>query len=252
MSLVLADRVKVRSRTEGTGSFVLENTVYGFQGFEAVGDGNETYYGIVDTLGNWEVGLGTYTQLSNTLSRDTILESSNSNAIINFGQGSKNVFCTYPASIATSAIVGGIPDRILNGLNEVVLGSTGKISYPGDITQGATDRTVCSAGVETVVYTATAQYQHAIKLFVMVEGVEDGGGVNWETQACDIIAVKGYNDDIVTVSVYGVTYSGAAALATFDGQWNAISNRIEITCTSASATYGVEVKVHAIEMATND
>jgi hypothetical protein len=252
MSLVLADRVKVRSRTEGTGSFLLENTVYGFQGFEAVGDGNETYYGLIDNLGNWEVGLGTYTQLSNTLSRDTVLSSSNSNTKINFTEGSKNVFCTYPSSIATAAIVGGIPDRILNGLNEVILGSTGKISYPGDITQGATDRTVCSAGVETVVYTATAQYQHAIKLFVMVEGREDGGGVSWETQACEIVAVKGYNNNIVNVSVYGVTNSGATALATFDGQWNAISSRIEITCTSVSVTYGVEVKVHAIEMATND
>jgi hypothetical protein len=106
--------------------------------------------------------------------------------------------------------------------------------------------------VETVVYTATAQYQHAIKLFVMVEGREDGGGVNWETQACEIIAVKGYNNNIVNISVYGVTSSGMAPLATFDGQWNAISSRIEITCTSVSVTYGVEVKVHAIEMATND
>ena len=249
MSLVLADRVKVRSRTEGTGSFVLENTVYGFQGFEAVGDGNETYYGIIDNLGNWEVGLGTYTQLSNTLSRDTVLSSSNSNTKINFTEGSKNVFCTYPSSIATAAIVGGIPDRILNGTNEVVLGSTGKISYPGDITQGFTEFTVCSPGVETVIYTSTAQFQHAIRLFVMVEGEEDGGGLNYETQACDIIAVRGYNNNLVNISVYGITQSGVAPLATFDGQWNATLNRIEITCTSASATNSVAAKVHAIEMA---
>lgn len=252
MSLVLADRVKVRSRTEGTGDFLLESTVYGFQGFEAVGDGNETYYGIVDNLGNWEVGLGTYTLSTNTLSRDTVLESSNSNTKINFGQGSKNVFCTYPASIATAAVVGGIPDRLLSGLSEVVLGSSGNISYPSDITQSSTNNIVCTAGVETVIYTATAQYQHAIKLFVMVEGREDGGGLSWETQACDVIAVRGFNNNIVNVSVYGVTHSGANPLATFDGQWNAISNRIEITCTSASATYGVEVKVHAIEMTSAD
>jgi hypothetical protein len=252
MPLVLADRVKVRSRTEGTGDFLLENTVYGFQDFTGIGDGNETYYGIVDNLGNWEVGRGTYTLSTNTLSRDTILESSNSNAKINFGQGSKNVFCTYPASIATAAIVGGIPDRILNGIYEVVVGSTGKISYPNDITQSSTNDVVCNAGVDTVIYTATAQYQHAIKLFVMVEGIEDGGGLSWETQACDIIAVKGYNNNIVNVSVYGVTNSGLNPLATFDGQWNAILNRIEITCTPTSATYGVEVKVHAIEMGSND
>lgn len=127
----------------------------------------------------------------------------------------------------------------------------GTIEYPGGIKQGYQDNTLCSAGVDTVIYTATAQYQHAIKLFVMVEGFEDGG-TNWETQACDIIAVKGHTNNIVHVTAYGVTYSGAGALATFDGQWNATTNRIEITCRPTSLTNNVVASVHAIEMTTND
>jgi len=107
MALVLGDRVKVRSRTTGTGDFLLENTVDGFQSFDAIGDGNETFYSIVDAAGNWEVGRGTYTALTSTLSRDSILSSSNSSSKVNFPAGSKNVFCTYPASVATTIATGG-------------------------------------------------------------------------------------------------------------------------------------------------
>jgi len=65
MALVLADRVKVRTRTIGTGILTLENTVDSFQSFAVIGNGNETYYGITDYQGNWEIGRGTYTVVSN-------------------------------------------------------------------------------------------------------------------------------------------------------------------------------------------
>lgn len=127
----------------------------------------------------------------------------------------------------------------------------GTIEYPGGIKQGYQDSTSCNSGVDTVIYTATTQWQHAIKLFVMVEGTPTGG-TSWETQACDIIAVKGFVNDIVHVTAYGVTYSSASALATFDGQWNATTNRIEITCRPTSLTNSVTASVHTIEMSTND
>lgn len=127
----------------------------------------------------------------------------------------------------------------------------GTMEYPGGITQGYQDSTQCPAGADTVVYTSTGQFQHAIKLFVMVEGTPTGG-TSWETQACDIIAVKGFVNDIVHVTAYGVTYSSATALATFDGQWNATTSRIEITCRPTSLTNNVVASVHAIEMSTND
>ena len=131
------------------------------------------------------------------------------------------------------------------------LDTNGNVSYPGDITQSSQDSTFCDTGISTVIYTATGRYQHAIKLFVMVEGTPVGGLGSWETQACDVIAVKGYVDNIVTISVYGLTYSSDAALATFDAQWNTVTNRIEITCTPAGAN-SVTASVHAIEMNSND
>jgi hypothetical protein len=96
MPLVVKDRVQETSTTTGTGTFTLAGAVSGFQSFSAIGDGNTTYYAIV--LGSeWEVGLGTYTSSGTTLSRDTILESSNGGTAVNFSAGTKNVFVTYPA-----------------------------------------------------------------------------------------------------------------------------------------------------------
>ena len=96
MALVVKDRVQETSTTTGTGTFTLGGAVSGFQSFSAIGNGNTTYYAIV--LGSeWEVGLGTYTSSGTTLSRDTILESSNSGSAVNFSAGTKNVFVTYPA-----------------------------------------------------------------------------------------------------------------------------------------------------------
>ena len=98
MALVVKDRVKVTSTTTGTGTLTLGSALTGFQSFSVIGDGNTTYYTIVDTSnGDWEVGIGTYTSSGTTLSRDTILESSNSGSAVDFGAGSKEVFVTYPA-----------------------------------------------------------------------------------------------------------------------------------------------------------
>jgi len=105
MALVLKDRVKETSQTPGTGTFTLAGAATGFQSFSVIGNGNTTFYCIVDSAaGAWEVGIGTYTSSGTTLSRDTILESSNSGSAVNFGSGSKDVFVTYPAE---RAVIGG-------------------------------------------------------------------------------------------------------------------------------------------------
>ena len=100
MALVVKDRVQETSTTTGTGTFTLAGAVSGFQSFSVIGNGNTTYYAIVGGT-EWEVGLGTYTSSGTTLSRDTVLESSNSGSLVNFSAGTKNVFVTYPAEKAT-------------------------------------------------------------------------------------------------------------------------------------------------------
>jgi hypothetical protein len=98
MALVLKDRVRVTSSTTGTGTFTLGAASAGYQDFSVIGDGNTTYYAIQNSGDNtWEVGIGTYTASGTTLSRDTILESSNGGTAVNFAAGTKDVFVTYPA-----------------------------------------------------------------------------------------------------------------------------------------------------------
>ena len=99
MALVVKDRVQETSTTTGTGTFTLAGAVSGFQSFSVIGNANTTYYAIVGGT-EWEVGLGTYTSSGTTLSRDTILESSNGGTAVNFSAGTKNVFVTYPAEEA--------------------------------------------------------------------------------------------------------------------------------------------------------
>jgi hypothetical protein len=95
MALVLLDRVQETTTTSGTGTVTLNGAVAGFQDFDDIGNGNTTYYCIVDG-NNWEVGIGTYsTSGTGTLSRDTILESSTGSHIALSGNPA-NVFVTYP------------------------------------------------------------------------------------------------------------------------------------------------------------
>ena len=111
MALVLKDRVKETTTTTGTGTLTLTGAVEGFQSFSSIGDGNTTFYSVVHpdaAVGEWEVGVGTYTASGTTLARTTVLQSSNGGAAVNFSAGSKDVFVTYPSDKAVA--VSGSPN----------------------------------------------------------------------------------------------------------------------------------------------
>jgi hypothetical protein len=101
MAFVLADRVRETTTTTGTGTVTLGGAVTGFQSFSAIGNANNTYYAIAGQgTAEWEVGIGTYTASGTTLSRDTVLASSNAGSLVVFSVGTKDVFCDYPAGRA--------------------------------------------------------------------------------------------------------------------------------------------------------
>ena len=107
MAFVLNDRVKQTSTSTGTATIQLSNTAeVGFESFvTGIGNTNSTFYCIShDGTAEFEVGIGTVTDATpDTLSRDTVISSSNSDNKVDFQAGTKTVFCTYPAKRAPSA-----------------------------------------------------------------------------------------------------------------------------------------------------
>lgn len=115
MAFVLADRVKETTTTTGTGTVTLLGASTGFQSFSAIGNSNTTYYTIAGQTGSeWEVGVGTYTSAGTTLSRTTVLSSSNSDSLVNFSAGTKDVFVTQPSS---RTVYVGASDQTIYGAN---------------------------------------------------------------------------------------------------------------------------------------
>jgi hypothetical protein len=94
---ILADRVKQTSITTGISDVVFNSALPSFQSFaNAIGDGNSTYYAI-ETFTKFEIGIGTYTSSTDSLSRDTVIVSSDGTSKINL-EGVSTVFVTYPSS----------------------------------------------------------------------------------------------------------------------------------------------------------
>ena len=100
MALVINDRVKETTTTTGTGAVSLGGAVTGFETFAAGnGNSNTVYYCIAhQDQAEFEVGLGTLDGDSSDLTRTTVISSSNSDSAVDFSAGTKDVFCTIPAS----------------------------------------------------------------------------------------------------------------------------------------------------------
>jgi len=149
MALALNDRVQQTGTANTTVSFTLTGSVTGFQSFAVVGNGNTTYYSSFDATGNFEVGVGTYSTTGPTLTRTTILSSSNSGSAVTF-VGSVNVFVTYPSSKSVN----------LDGSNNVsALGTVSSGTWQGStiaVAYGGTGVTASSGANSVVLRDASA------------------------------------------------------------------------------------------------
>jgi len=145
MALVLKDRVKVTSTTTGTGTLTLASAVTGYQSFATIGDGNTTYYAITDpATGDWEVGIGTYTSSGTTLSRTTILSSSNAGSVVDLQAGTKEVFCVYPAE---KAVYEDAANKVVQN-DFVDLGVTGTATINAAVLTTGTISTTPTSGTD--------------------------------------------------------------------------------------------------------
>tara|TARA_Y100000004_G_scaffold190844_1_gene248611 strand:+ start:1634 stop:2776 length:1143 start_codon:yes stop_codon:yes gene_type:complete len=130
----VASRVKQQTTTTGTGTIDLDTSVDGFQSFvSGIGNGNTTYY-VIESGDDYEIGIGTVTDASpDTLSRDTVLESSNSGSKITLA-GTSDVYCSQPGSKAVL-----IDDDTRCGINQTSPVST--IDIGGSFSGAATEFT---------------------------------------------------------------------------------------------------------------
>jgi len=130
MALALNDRVQQTGTANTTVSFTLTGTVPGFQDFSVVGNGNTTYYGSTDASGNWEVGVGTYSTTGPTLTRTTILSSSNSGSAVTFS-GTVNVWVDYPSEKSVNLDASGNVSPLGTIASGTWQGTTVGVSYGG-------------------------------------------------------------------------------------------------------------------------
>ena len=159
MALVLNNRVRETTSTTGTGAVTLGGAVDGFQTFAAgIGNSNTTYYAIsINTESEWEVGLGTLNGDSSTLTRTTVLESSNSDSAVDFAAGSKEIFCTLPSE---KAVYLDASDNQVGGFSSVADDTTpqlgGDLDVNGNAIVSASDGAIAINANGTGMVTMTA------------------------------------------------------------------------------------------------
>lgn len=111
MAHIVSDRVRDTSTTTSTGAFTLAGSApTGYRTFASVCANADTIYYCIQhqTLNEWEVGLGT-SNGGTTLTRTTVLASSNAGSAVNFSAGTKDVFGVFPAGKIP------VPDKALPG-----------------------------------------------------------------------------------------------------------------------------------------
>ena len=160
----------------------------------------------------------------------------------------------WPLTVQSADYAVGTTTRSLeltpDGTTAWTFSSDGAVSSPNGSLQRNTAPVNCQGNASTVVYTVSGQYQHTIKLLIQVEGVEGVGNI-FDTQACEMIIAKSFRSDDIAASVYGIVYTSAAPLATFNALWNALTSRVEVLCTTPGAN-SVNVKIFATEITTSD
>jgi len=239
MALVLKDRVKEATTTSGTGTVVLNGAATGYQSFAVIGNANTTYYTIAGGS-DWEVGIGTYYSGNTSLSRDTILASSNANAAVTLS-GTYDVFVTYPAEESV----------YLNGAN-LNAGGLSNISFSALTANIASfgNVTITNGTISAVPNAATDIVNKTYVDGLVASGIHFHEPVRLETPTA-LVAV--YNQPNGAGNGVGATLtnSGTQVTLSVDGIATANTNRILVYQQANAVQNGVYVVSDIGSNATN-
>ena len=112
--VVLSDRIKEISHSDGTGNMVLDGAAVGFSAFnEFYSAGEAVYYAITDGS-SYEVGSGVYLEpsdreLKRFPFRSKLVGSPAGTGLVNFPAGAKEIYVTYPATYSVYTASGVDP-----------------------------------------------------------------------------------------------------------------------------------------------
>jgi hypothetical protein len=230
MALVLKDRVKETTATSGTGTILLDGAATGYQSFAVIGNNNTTYYTIAGGS-DYEVGIGTYYSGNTSLSRDTILASSNANAAVTLS-GTYDVFVTYPAEVAV----------YLDGGNAVFANGSSNVTFSAINVSTATINTVTltNGTISAVPNAATDIVNKTYVDALVASGIHFHQPVRVESPTA-LVAV--YNQPNGAGNGVGATLtnSGANVSLVVDGISVANTNRVLVYTQSNAVQNGVYV-----------
>jgi hypothetical protein len=154
---IVADRVVETTNTTGTGTIDLNGAQTGYRAFldtDEISSGTEAFYVIADSATaptEYEVGIGTVTAANpNTLSRDTVLESSNGGSKISLQGGTTYIVtCTLPSRLPNTVVDVLDTDADFGGSAAAMTLTTYRkvAAYEGQIIAGTATATNAAGGV---------------------------------------------------------------------------------------------------------
>jgi hypothetical protein len=264
MALVLNDRVQQTGTANTTVSFTLSGSVTGFQSFAVVGNGNTTYYSATDASGNWEVGLGTYATSGPTLTRTTILASSNSGSAVTFS-GAVNVFVTYPAEksinydandvatigqtlgYADTGIIGSFASTVA-GYNQVVVqnkstATNASSNFNVSNDAGTAGSNYAELGINSSTFVGTGSFNIAGASYVasastdLTIGTYGAYSIHFVTNSNTTDAMTIYNNGGVSLGTFGNPGINNLAASKFVPGYTAVTSAAGTTVLTADSNY---------------